>query len=463
MNAARGVAGLSASVVILLSAACGRGGAVDSGFVMRDSAGIVIVENARPAWQPGEAWRLSDEPVLQIGSVGGAPEYVFGRAHGPVRLSDGRIVVADMQTNLMSFYDAEGTFLRSAGGSGDGPGEFRQLYRLRKVAGDSLMALNPTSLTSIFTNGGEYVRRFSLDPVPGRGNIWWIGPLDGALMAMSLQREGTRIREPPAGLEPGQEYPRFDIPERHEFYRDSLLFFLYTMEGQLIDSLFELPGQYLSTNRTFAPNAAYAFLGDAFHHSPGSVTEIRTLRLALGALGGGAGDAGAAEAGTGDGNAEGSGVQAREPMRLERIVRRVPLRDLSVTEDVRNAYLEDERAQIREMAERLPPGQVDLESMERRLADMRFPERIPDHGNRMYVDALGNLWLQDYRLLDDEPFRWSVFDSAGRWLGVVETPPRFTVNEIGSDHVLGIWRDELDVDYVRMYALEKEGIGAARR
>lgn len=142
-------------------------------------------------------------------------------------------------------------------------------------------------------------------------------------------------------------------------------------------------------------------------------------------------------------------------MRLERIVRRVPLRDLTVTEEVRSAYLAAERARMRQMAERLPPGRVDLAAMERRLADMRFPERIPDHGNRMYADALGNLWLQDYRMRDDEPFRWSVFDGDGRWLGVVETPARFTVNEIGADYVLGIWQDALEVDYVRMYALEK--------
>ena len=27
--------------------------------------------------------------------------------------------------------------------------------------------------------------------------------------------------------------------------------------------------------------------------------------------------------------------------------------------------------------------------------------------------------------------------------------------EIGDDYILGVWRDELDVEYVRMYGLEK--------
>jgi hypothetical protein len=38
-----------------------------------------------------------------------------------VRLSAGHIVVADMQTNLMHFYDATGRWLKSVGGTGEGP------------------------------------------------------------------------------------------------------------------------------------------------------------------------------------------------------------------------------------------------------------------------------------------------------------------------------------------------------
>jgi len=34
-------------------------------------------------------------------------------------------------------------------------------------------------------------------------------------------------------------------------------------------------------------------------------------------------------------------------------------------------------------------------------------------------------------------------------------PPRFNPIEIGADYVLGIGWDELEVEYVRMYALER--------
>jgi hypothetical protein len=51
--------------------------------------------------------------------------------------------------------------------------------------------------------------------------------------------------------------------------------------------------------------------------------------------------------------------------------------------------------------------------------------------------------------------RWTVFDREHRMLGTVTTPPRFIVSWIGEDLVLGIWRDEFDVEYVRGYELIK--------
>jgi len=438
------IAVLAVSIAL---AGCGREGTSAGDLATAtDSAGILVIHNTAPVWQAGEEWHLEPEPTLDIGEEHGPPEVAFGYAHSPVRLSDGRIVVADMQTNRMYFYDSTGTYLSSAGGSGQGPGEFEQLYRLRRIAGDSLMALNPATLTSIFSPDGEFVRRFSLEPVRGRGNIWWTGYLEGGtLLALSLRREGTRDIEPPANPQPGVEYPSFDVPERHEFYRDTLLHFLYTMEGQMIDSVAKWPGQYLSENRVFAPNAAYAYSGDVIHHSPGDAVEIRSWRVLVRGYDVAASqdDAGAAEAAT------------HELIRLERIVRRDPLRDLTVTNADREAHFARERARFEQMAAQIPD--MDRAAMERYMLQQRFPERIPAHANRMYADPAGNLWLQEYDI-DSTPgraTRWSVFDPDGRWLGIVDMPEGFTVNEIGTDYVLGVWRDELDVQYVRMYRLVK--------
>jgi hypothetical protein len=86
-----------------------------------------------------------------------------------------------------------------------------------------------------------------------------------------------------------------------------------------------------------------------------------------------------------------------------------------------------------------------------------LPEVLPFY-ERFRVDDDGNLWVLDYRLERDDPYVWSVFDPDGRWLGEVETPPGGRVTHVGSDFVLGVWTDELDVQQVRLYDLEKPAL-----
>ncbi|UCG74732.1 MAG: hypothetical protein JSV95_08145, partial [Gemmatimonadota bacterium] len=65
------------------------------------------------------------------------------------------------------------------------------------------------------------------------------------------------------------------------------------------------------------------------------------------------------------------------------------------------------------------------------------------------------LWVSETRRPGDDQPRWKIFDSNGALLGTIETPPRFTIYQIGPDYVLGRWRDEFDVEHIRMYELLK--------
>ena len=81
----------------------------------------------------------------------------------------------------------------------------------------------------------------------------------------------------------------------------------------------------------------------------------------------------------------------------------------------------------------------------------------------LYDDA-GNLWVEPYWVLGSAPPPYEVFAPDGTWLGAVALPddldrgfipemaPRL---HIGSDFVLGTWRDETDAHVVRMYRIEK--------
>jgi hypothetical protein len=58
----------------------------------------------------------------------------------------------------------------------------------------------------------------------------------------------------------------------------------------------------------------------------------------------------------------------------------------------------------------------------------------------------------------DVPEVYSVIDAAGRWLGEVDVPADFVVRGVYRNRVLGVWKDELDVEHVRVYRLLKEAL-----
>jgi hypothetical protein len=85
---------------------------------------------------------------------------------------------------------------------------------------------------------------------------------------------------------------------------------------------------------------------------------------------------------------------------------------------------------------------------------MPLPETMPAY-RQFLVDDEGNLWVAEYKRRGEQP-SWAVFDPEGQFLGNVDTPADGRVSHIGSDFVLGIWDDEMDVQQVRMYRLVKE-------
>src|SRR5690606_1849542 len=88
----------AAAVVMAVLAGC-RGPTPElPATVVRDSAGVEIVENHGAAWTGATAWRLSSEPEVRMGTVSGATAYEFAGVVGLTRMTDGRIVVLDQQS-----------------------------------------------------------------------------------------------------------------------------------------------------------------------------------------------------------------------------------------------------------------------------------------------------------------------------------------------------------------------------
>ena len=134
------------TVVCLVSAACSgedpagtRVSARDTRVSHRGSEVTVhIVEN--PAVSAAETiWRLVPEPVFSLGGSGVVEELSLFEVAGALRLTDGRIVVADGGSRTLKVFDPAGEFVRAAGGPGEGPGEFRALNHLARLPGDSVV------------------------------------------------------------------------------------------------------------------------------------------------------------------------------------------------------------------------------------------------------------------------------------------------------------------------------------
>jgi hypothetical protein len=96
--------------------------------------------------------------------------------------------------------------------------------------------------------------------------------------------------------------------------------------------------------------------------------------------------------------------------------------------------------------------------VERELRDMPLPEGFPAF-DRLERDAAGHLWARRFLRPGDERRFWAVFSLEGVLLGEVEVPRELQVTEIGADYVLGIARDELGVERVRLHGLEKGAAG----
>lgn len=395
---------LLAAPVLLAFCACGAGERASSA-VVRDSAGIEIIENAAPLWREGMEWRLSDHPVLEIGVLEGASEYQFERIAGAARLSDGRIVVADGGANELRFYDSSGAYVLTAGRKGEGPGEFQNLGSLYLLTADSLLTYDwRLRRVSVFGADGRLARSMVLH-----------GPGDGFPNLQGRFSNGSLLASLGRSFRPG---------DKGGVSRDSALYLLFAPNGGAVDTLGWFPGPEYYVKATessvavrslaFGRTPATLVRGDELYFGPADRFEVG-LYSAAG--------------------------------KLTRLIRRQHS-NLDVTPEDIERYKQEQLEQATD-----PNWRRFQQEM---LADMPFPKTMPAY-SRMVVDEPGDLWVAEYRRPGDDQPRWNVFDPDGRMLGTVRTPPDFVIFQIGADFLLGSWRDELDVQHLRMYRLIKPG------
>ncbi|MDE0121631.1 MAG: hypothetical protein OXQ93_03535 [Gemmatimonadota bacterium] len=393
------------ALVVIPAAACHRDNQPPSALQSqtRDSAGIRIVENPTPPAGSRLGWRIGSEPGVSIGRRDGEESYLLYGAGDATILADGRILVANGGSGELRFFDSAGSHLATRGGQGEGPGEFLQLRSLEPWPGDSIVAwYGPRQNVSVFDNAGNYARTIEINDAsdPWAWRLASTSVRGSILAVLLLEYADTLVME----LRDGEGGLRTSLGA-HPSWQPAVL----------VDEGTEREMQHVPT---FAREPVWGMWGDLAALGVTSRYEIRAY------------------------GADGS---------LARIVRREHGLRVPTPEDV-EAYIESRILLYH--ADATPSEQ---EYHRRNYRSAPVAERFPVFTTIM-VDELDHLWIREYDHPREErpaPL-WTVFDPQGHVLGFVETPAELRmVYEIGEDYILGHSMDELGVEMIQVWPLER--------
>lgn len=402
-----GIIGILGAGVVLT--ACG-GDAVEAPTAeIQDSAGVRVVVNPPPSPDTDPTWTVVGEPEVEIGVLDGDPEYQLFRVSGAVVMSDGRIVVANRGAHDLRMFDAGGGHLWTSGREGDGPGEFRSVELMDRFGPDSLLVYDFRQRRfSVFDDAGELARSFQ---VGDEEELRFPRP-DGVL-------EGGRVV-----VRQGAVYTAGQATTGAD--RGSSRLYLAEPTGRVVETLGEFPGAetfVLSTERSLSVwNLAFG---------RGAFVQVGRDRVAVG---------------TNDSYSVRILDAGGAPLHVVRQTRE----PVPTTEAVFDAYAESQLEGVESESRRT--------SIRTMLAEMPRHETFPAYRS-LHLDRLGNLWVEEYRRPGDEQPVWQVFDRDGLLAARVRTPEGLDVLDIGDDYLLGLARDELDVEQLRLHRLVRSTPG----
>jgi hypothetical protein len=368
---------------------------------IRDSAGVRIVEHA--AEFEADRWRVEDRPLLELGRADGRPFEEFHLIAGAHRFDDGRVAVADGGSRQIRLFSPRGEFLGAVGGEGGGPGEFRDLTWTARCGLDSLFAYDFTRRNvSIFDSNGRYVRAFRLEMPGGRALV--------GVASCNSRRQFLLEGFPRSSPERGAHRPVAPIA-------------VIDMPTGAANELGEFPGL-----ERHGRVVGGRLVGD-FTHPFGRVT-IRAL------------SATAVFIGTG----ESYEISEYDFDGNERAIIRVsqgrePLAQPHVDEALRNMVERTTRPERRE-------------EWRRWFALTGFPDSLPPYGVAL-IDGSEHLWVGPHPSGVREVPIYNVFAPDGAMVARVELPAGFRVFEIGEQHIVGVSRDDVDVERVQVYRLDR--------
>lgn len=375
-----------------------------------DSAGVALVTSTDSAWTPDSRWRISSEPVLEVGSAGNPHGVELFAVVDVARLQGGELVVLEGDAGRVGVYSGDGALLGSFGGSGGGPREFGRLVGVEVLPGDTLLLWDRgrTAVSWVLPDG-TFLRTRRLEPLPEVPIQEPFHLPDGSLLVQTIPAfQGVLEGDEPGvsrGTSPLLRYPP------GEGAPDTVGVFPGLERGIL-----RVQGRNLLGPAPFPRALSVGVRGSEILVGTAETEEVRIL-----------------------------GPEGR----LRSIVR-FPGPDRTLTAADREWYADrlgalagsdQERAMLPAVVEALP-----------------FPATLPPYTG-LLVGADGTVLLRVGRHFPpaSPSTQWRVLSREGALLGTLDLPRGLELLDVGEDHLLGVFRDELGIESVRVYGIQRGG------
>lgn len=372
-----------------------------------DSAGVEVVRVSAPSSE----LPLTAHAALEIGVATGSPDYELSDVGGALILSTGEVVVADGGSRELRFYDAGGSYMRSQGTEGEGPGEFESLDYVGLIGADTLIVYDGRLLrATLISIDGDFIGSYS---IAGATLPSVVGALEsGDLVAWQFsgpEPEGLGVYA--ANMEfgtVGRTEPRFDV--------------VGTLKGGE-EGQVRYRGRVTRAFRPFAREGDLAAGGQWIYALSSSADNRIEVWDSSGSL----------------------------------------LRVLAVDESRAPSTDARTSAWIASWMEAFPPPSESVEQWWRYgFRQLEPPDSVPLLRS-LEVDVAGNVCAERYPLTWQSPSQYWCFTPTGEFSRQFELPPGRVREgphpfwdaqiQILEDRVVGVWADELGVQSVREFEL----------
>jgi hypothetical protein len=375
---------------------------------VRDSAGVRIVTVGLEACD-ARSRSVQSRSRLRIGEAEGPEHLLFSGIGGAARLSDRRIGVTDRGSSSLRFFDDNGRYIASAGRRGSGPGEFHQFSPLTlwvTPTGTLVVHDGGNGRVNVFDSEGSFSRSITYVS-PGTGGLSrFVGALSDSAWVIA---RGRRSLDGNAG----------------ELLRDSLQLEAHFLGADSAVTLTRAEGRPRYVHE-FREVRHYPFL--PFTVDPDIETHGGRLLLLHA-------DRAEVEIWRLDGGAP----SYAESWRLTG--------DRTRVRERWDAYVRQSLASIN------TPSDRELYAHYFGLA-LPLPEFLP-LAEEILSENGGNVWVRTAAAGPDEESCWKVLTPEGRLVHAVLLPPAFRLLHAARDEILGVERDDLGIERLVVYALDR--------